>query len=295
MAGTDGIARNEDMLKQEQVVSTMKRSCDPRTGTISYSGADFKAIVMLPLSKEALAYKINELKAQRQIVLDDYGYETDPVRESDLKQQIKIFTEEIDRLKRLQSNAEKFIKPIELFNVQTISISSHREKFPVRPCGRISPKSYTRGGRTIAGTMVFTIIDRQAMWELVQAGTNMYSSGVGVGGTDSGFPELNTILLDQLPPFDLTMLASNELGDTSYMSVYGMEFTNDGRTISIQDILTEGVCNFVARDFEDLRPLLNRRESLASGILGQPKTASEVVKERRREIERRDIRLNPFI
>jgi hypothetical protein len=344
--------------QREVAVANMKRYVDPRTGTISYSGADFSAVVHLPVSQEQLEAEIRSLQTDAKLIRDriqrsqdvwelynttirdeltdwQYAWEqyqyylgegADPVqaafwydeykasktREREaiharnlagggpgyregLERQSEVFEEEIKRLEGLRKDLRSYVKPVKLFDVQTITISSHREKFPVRTLGRVHPKSYTRGPRTLAGSMIFTLFNKHALWDLVQAGSGFYSSGVGISGTDSGYPELNTVLVDQLPPFDITLIASNELGDTSYAVLYGVEIVNDGRTISIQDIITESVMQFVCRDFEDLRPLLNRRGSLAKGIEGKTRTASEVANERRTELERRRVRLNPFV
>jgi hypothetical protein len=294
-----------DWLRQKSdraldIATSMKKYVDPRTGTISYSGADFKAVVFLPFSGEQLIAEINRLRVEAQEVQSkiatwtQYGL-SGPDYLKTLQFEVDVYNKEIDRLRELQSKTELYVRPVELFDIQTISMSSHREKFPVRALGRVNPKSFTRGPRTLAGSMIFTLFNKHALWDLVQAGSNFYSSGVGIHGTDSGFPELTTVLVDQLPPFDITLTASNELGDTSYMTLYGVEIVNDGRTISIQDIITEGVMQFVCRDFEDLRPLLSRRQSLAAGIRGSPKTASEIARERLTERARRRIRLNPFI
>ena len=332
----------------------MKRYADPRTGTVSYSGADFSAIVYLPVSEEQLAAKIAEIQARAnkiregiqhsdgiwstynstiqdenadaEYALEQYQYYLGEGNDSQaqfwfaeysasatrarvatnarnvnggghgyrrgLMNRLEVYEKELERLGKLEKGSKRAVK---LFDIQTLSLSSHREKFPVRTLGRIQPKSYTRGPRTLAGSMIFTLFDRHALWDLVESTSKYYSSGVGIKGTDSGYPDLSTVLVDQLPQFDITLVASNELGDTSYAVLYGVEIINDGRTISIQDIVTESVMQFVCRDFDDLRPLLNRRKSLSRGSLGKEKTASELAKERYTEQQRRRLRLNPFI
>ena len=95
-------------------------------------------------------------------------------------------------------NAGYVTRPVELGNIQTISYSVHREKFPVRCLGKVYPKAYTRGPRTIAGSFIFTILREQALSDLLNAGLNFYNTGVTTGN-DSAYPELSTILVDQLP------------------------------------------------------------------------------------------------
>lgn len=306
----------------EEARGIMKKYVDPRTGTVTYSGADMTAIVNLPMSSSELGALIKKRQSELEIMQGDfeqygelhntlttarYDAESDEdymnatleLRKFDLSYLGKLGDkviaagDEITRLSKLQTGADKYSRPVKLFDLQTISISSHREKFPVRTCGRINPKSRTRGGRTIAGSFIFTLFNKAALWDLLQATTNFYSSGVGIGGSDSGYPEMSTVLVDQLPPFDMTILCSNELGDNSYMALYGIEISNEGLTLSIQDIITEDVMQFTALDWEPMRPLTERRQLMDRGrdIITPDNYAKEMYKER----ERRKIRLNPFI
>jgi hypothetical protein len=285
----------ETAKQQEAVQERMKRYADPRTGTISYSGADFSAVVYLPLSQEQLTQKIAMLQREHSDMWKRINAHTGP-SSWDTQQwfdELDIIKSELEELGKIKITADQYIRPVKLFDIQTITISSHREKFPVRALGRINAKSHTRGSRTLAGSMIFTLFNKYALWDLIQASSAFYSSGVGIQGSDSGYPEFSTVLPDQLPPFDITLVASNELGDSSYMVIYGLEITNDGRTISIQDIITENVMQFYCRDFDDLRPLIHGRVSSTWGVV--QKTASDIAKERYTELQRRRIRLNPFI
>jgi hypothetical protein len=295
--GVYNTSENQYAEKREAAKRNMKRYVDPNTGTISYSGADFTAVVFLPTSAHQYNLKLNQIENDIQYIREELTFSVinSPGYIQSLNDQLEALNYERERISGLRDSGEKHIRPVQLFDIQTLTISSHREKFPVRTLGRVHPKSHTRGPRTLAGTMIFTLFNKHALWDLVQATSNFYSSGVGINGTDSGFPELNTVLVDQLPPFDITLVASNELGDSSYMVLYGVEIVNDGRTISIQDIITENSMQFLCRDFEDLRPMTSRRSSLARGMEGNAKTASDVARERQTELERRKIRLNPFV
>ena len=55
-----------------------------------------------------------------------------------------------------------------------------------------------------------------------------------------------------MPPIDLTIIFANEYGSISKAAIYGVEFMNDGYTLSIEDLLTEEVINFVARDVDPM-------------------------------------------
>jgi len=129
--------------------------------------------------------------------------------------------------------------------LQTLSYSIHREKMPVRTLGRAYPKGYTRGPRTIAGSLIFTIFDRQALWQLVQ----MYRADKGLGAE-----QIKTPLVDQLPPFDITVTFDNEYGSHSYLRLYGIDIIDEGQSHSIDDMITENVMSYVARDIEVMSP-----------------------------------------
>lgn len=148
-----------------------------------------------------------------------------------------------DQISNLQTIRKKSLNTVVLANLQTLSIQTHREKFPVRSLGESYVKGYTRGPRTIAGSMIFTIFNEHALAALIRA---MSSKG-SIYGEDS---DLSTLIADQLPPIDLTIVFANEYGSLSQAGIYGVEFVNDSMTMSIEDLLTESVVNFVARDVD---------------------------------------------
>ena len=61
--------------------------------------------------------------------------------------------------------------------------------------------------------------------------------------------------VDPLPPFNLTLLFSNELGYASYQRLLGVSFVDDGAVYSIQDQFSERTLVFLAEDFTELMPL----------------------------------------
>jgi hypothetical protein len=125
---------------------------------------------------------------------------------------------------------------------------------------------------------------------------NFYSTGVkGAKGTDSSYPEMTTVLVDQLPPFDITLLFSNEVGDNSYMVLYGVEIVNEGQTMSIQDLMTENVMQFVARDVDPLQPVHEKRRILYEKSPLPTTVEDLLVKSKTASKSRREQRMNPFI
>ena len=59
-------------------------------------------------------------------------------------------------------------KPILLGSLTTLSHSVYREKKPVPLLGKINTGGYTRGMRSIAGTMVFTLISQHVVEDICQ-------------------------------------------------------------------------------------------------------------------------------
>jgi hypothetical protein len=143
------------------------------------------------------------------------------------------------------SRSNEFVTTKVLAELQTISISTFREKVGVRACGNVGVKGYTRGPRTVAGSMIFTVFDKNVLFELLE--TSQYDAD----------DQFRAAIKDQLPPIDLSISFANEYGALSRMSLYGVEFVSEGQTMSIEDIILEDVCQFVARDVDPMTPVVN--------------------------------------
>lgn len=162
--------------------------------------------------------------------------------------------------------------------VQGVSYTVTREKAPLYTMGSADPRSFSRGKRGIAGSLIFLVFDRSGLldamseemylankWEVVtgqnhqsvvhdldglplggpQAGTQDPRFQVSAGATDKVFATAR--YHDQIPPFDLVITAANEYGHTCRMSVQGVEIMNVGSGMSVDDITTDESCTFVAR------------------------------------------------
>lgn len=60
---------------------------------------------------------------------------------------------------------------------------------------------------------------------------------------------------DQIPPFSLTISMANEYGAAASMAMYGVQIINEGSGVSIDDLVQEKACTFVATDIKPLAPL----------------------------------------
>lgn len=348
-------AAENDRARTNAAREKMKDYVDPTVRTVSFSGADYKAVVFMPLDKRVLQDAIKETKDKiqaaqaRQTYLvavykeyselidyytelaqfnfaaaEHYASVSDWANEAKSRKAyteyqyargqaimsrdsqagtdsdrfqlgvtIKAYATELKRMTEAHSKSEQYSRAITLGDVQTITWSTFREKKPVRTFGRVNPKARTRGQRTIAGSLIFTVFDRASLWELLQAHSALANTGVRTQG--GVYPSTEGVLVDQLPPFDISIIASNEIGDNSAMVLYGIEIHSEGTTLSIQDMLTENVMQFTAADIDVLRPLGERRILEEPGKVDKypnAETASNVVSEARK---RRSARLDPFI
>lgn len=157
--------------------------------------------------------------------------------------------------------------------LQAITYSVTREKAPVYVMGDPNPKSFSRGKRGIAGSLVFTVFDRDALHQLKNdTGFNVYRHGLNTTGSLTGVaaqnvPQADAAALraawgagttptysDEIPPFDITINFLNEYGQSATMVIYGVEILNEGSGMSIDDITTEKACTFIARAISDMKP-----------------------------------------
>lgn len=177
-----------------------------------------------------------------------------------------------------------------LGELQTISYSVFREKTPVRTLGSVYPRSFVRGGRTIAGTMIFTIFYEHVLHELLNLDLSILNTGVG----DYDRHVYTTAVPDQLPPLNISLVFNNEYGASSHMAFYGVEFVQEGATFSIQDIYSENTVQYVARDFDPMH-INSLRKIDRKGITEEwSKTASDLSNELLR-LKGVKLRRNPFI
>lgn len=164
--------------------------------------------------------------------------------------------------------------------IQGISYTVQREKAPVYTMGQADPRSFSRGKRGIAGSMVFMVFDRSALIDafqdspflawvtdfaaivqdpIVDAPTIDANIIAGTVGTDTDITggvvqsvKLDKVLArpiyhDQILPFEVVITAVNEYGSNAQMRIHGVEILNCGSGMSIDDITTDEACTFIAR------------------------------------------------
>ena len=176
--------------------------------------------------------------------------------------------------------------------LQGITYSVSREKAPIYTMGSAEPRSFSRGKRGIAGSLVFTVFDRDALieefkdklngenlgiqkfkanashknylsieeWDAQMTGHTGYNEGPNDNGELSGkvsdiVDKYAPVYADEILPFDITITMANEYGQRAVLVIYGVELLNEGSGYSIDSVTTEKAYTFVARRVDYLRAL----------------------------------------
>lgn len=135
-------------------------------------------------------------------------------------------------------------KPVTIGECQTITYSTYRPTVPVVALGDVRPRGYTRGPRTVAGSIIFTTFDRNV---LVAALHQAFA------GSDAKCLDWS-ILPDEIPPFDFHITFANEYGQSARIIIYGAKLTSEGQVMSIEDMITENTAQFLAQDLQVMEP-----------------------------------------
>lgn len=172
--------------------------------------------------------------------------------------------------------------------LQAISYSVTREKTPIYTMGSPDPRSFSRGKRGIAGSMVFTVFNNDALDFLKKNDSinGIYTAyantrpttptepgnpptyeflspdqweekfaEAGNNGPVKNFKAASAYYVDEIKPFNITVTLHNEYGNAARFSIMGCEILNEGSGMSIDDITTEKACTFVARSLSHLVPI----------------------------------------
>lgn len=123
-----------------------------------------------------------------------------------------------------------------LGNLSLISVSTHRDSFPVGAMGYVAPRGFTKGHRTVAGSLVFSGIDRNAFYELGRIWSPGYT------------------LYDTLPPFDVLIVYVNEMGDAAYERIEGIEILDYSRTVSLENLIPYESYSYSAINYHPVQP-----------------------------------------
>lgn len=199
---------------------------------------------------------------------------------------------------------------VSIGQLQAISYAVQREKAPIYVMGRVDPLSFSRGKRGIAGTIITLMLDQHILFDttgpfsamrVILDNDEIYPSvsNVANGGalTDS-VTDLNLDVLDdaaaftpsdvsaaytanqawyvdQLPPFDVVIVAANEYGNAAQMRIYGVEILNEGSGFSIDDMVIENQMTYVCRTILPWQKMGSWNIDAASGHLSNTFTNAD--------------------
>lgn len=135
--------------------------------------------------------------------------------------------------------------PYELGTLSQLSIQSHRDKFPVTGLGRQHVRGFTRGHRTVAGTLCFSSLDRHGLTRVAET----------LSPASSGSLILEVLQLDELPPFDITVVMVNEYGEAQFTGLLGVEVLDSGVNLTIDDLALNTTYSYMAQRWVPLQPL----------------------------------------
>lgn len=171
--------------------------------------------------------------------------------------------------------------------IQMISYKQDREKAPVYTMGSPDLRTIARGKRLITGACVFVVFDRDGLLDAMNATTTKarnphiskdeiamngksdlinkardlggtVSVLQGPGGSAENFKFTSNdgaaFHLDQLLPFDITVVGANEYGAVSKMIFKGVELMTEAGGMSIDDMVLEKQVAFIARSIEQWSP-----------------------------------------
>lgn len=177
--------------------------------------------------------------------------------------------------------------------LQAITYSISREKAPIYTMGSAEPRSFSRGKRGIAGTLVFTVFNRDAILEELNKSMSKAEGGIeevgvlkwkanqgedayvsidewdaqmtglanggGQAATTAAISNLSSKVearyADEILPFDITITFANEYGQKAVLVIYGVELLNEGSGYSIDSVTTEKAYTFVARRIDSMETL----------------------------------------
>lgn len=158
--------------------------------------------------------------------------------------------------------------------LSALTWSVTREKAPIFTLGSPNPRSFSRGKRGIAGSMMFTTFDRPAMYNVIaknvnndnfriwtrnwnllpNMNSNIAANISDISSTDYGVSSALPYYADQIPPFDITITFANEYGQAAVRAIYGVELINEGSGVSMDDVTIEESMTYVAREIGPMIP-----------------------------------------
>lgn len=160
-----------------------------------------------------------------------------------------------------------------LNSLSTVSFQVNEQKSPVRRLGCVFPVGFTRAIRTIAGTLVLTVL-KDHPFAMLNAGERTMLQ-------TSNYHPLTFFLVGgkkiiQNEEFDLLLTYQSEGNKRFYsqFKIKGINLISQSMVTSVNDMVTEMVFQFMARDFDDFELIENNEEKQEKIAKKEPKIDS---------------------
>ena len=124
--------------------------------------------------------------------------------------------------------------------LQTITVSIASSIGPIRRLGEKEVVEYKSGARTVAGSMVFAMLNRDMFVEAMRERVN---------DSLNSRPWQTPNYLDEIPEFNILIQGGNEFGGIASGLLIGVKISNFGTTFSVDDLYTEATYSYVARHY----------------------------------------------
>jgi len=154
--------------------------------------------------------------------------------------------------------------------IHTLTISSAASLLPVRAVGEAKARAYTKGARTFAGTMIFTVLDKDPFQEIF-----------ALDALNGSTLQDGLWHIDQMPPFDAVITASNEAGLSAVQLISNIVFSNWGTTYSVDDMYTESTYTYMAEHVSPLirNPTADSFAQALRSLVSRPRTPDDITLE----------------
>ena len=129
-----------------------------------------------------------------------------------------------------------------LDHIVSLSWSIHKGTSTNRTLGKSSPIGRVGGGRTIAGTMIFTVSDYHPMRDLIPDNFKGRKSQI-LNDPDVWKP---LVMADEIPPFDVVLTLTNEYGYGAITTLYGVQVVDEGGVFGMDNLITELAIQYTA-------------------------------------------------
>ena len=136
----------------------------------------------------------------------------------------------------------------QLDQLLSVSWSIHRGSTSNRTLGKPSAGGRVRGGRTVAGTMIFALTDHHPLRDIIPDTWKGRQTQI-LNDPDTWKP---LVLADEIPPFDLVLTLTNEYGFASITTLYGVQIADEGGVLGMDNLITEMVLQYTAVEMDPI-------------------------------------------